>query len=211
MGWIRIGLGVVLLAAMPAFAAEPEKTYEQWVAMAESGDPGVDYTALRQAYVRSPGYDGYGAGWRDAKAEFIRAANKNDCAKAMAAADAIRKADYTYPLLHLTLANCYHAQGDVEHARREQAVFDGLRESLFKSGDGKSPDTAFVAVTMSEEYFVLIWRELDPKGQALIHQGTHNYDRMEGVNSRGDTEVLYFNIDALFGSLLRTLGGDKQE
>jgi hypothetical protein len=210
--WARIGLGVALLAAMPAFAAEPGKTYEQWVAMAEAGDPGVDYTALRQAYVRSPAYDGYGSSWRDAKTEFIQAANKHDCSKAIAAADAIRKADYTYPLLHLTLANCYDSQGDAEHAKREEAVFEGLRDSLFKSGDGKSPDTAFVVVTMSEEYFVLIWRKLAPKGQALVHKGEHNYDRMEGVNTEtGDTEELYFNVDALFGSLLRKFGGEKQE
>lgn len=209
--WVGIGLGVALWAAIPGFAAEPEKTYEQWVAMAEAGESGVDYAALRLAYVRSPSYDGYGSGWQDAKSEFIQAASRRDCAKAFTAADAIRKSDYTYPLLHLTLANCYRDQGDAEHAKREQAVFDGLREALFKSGDGKSPASAFVVMTMSEEYFVLIWRKLNPQGQALVHEGEHNYDRMEGVNESGGTEVLYFNIDAMFGNLLRKFGGEKQE
>lgn len=206
--FVRAGLCALVLALVPAAADPgPEKTFEQWVAMAEAGDPGVDFTALRQAYVRSPGYDGYGMGWRDDQMELIKAANVHDCAKLFTIADKIRKADYTYPLLHLMLANCYHGTGDSARGEREHAIFVGLRESLFKSGDGKSIDTAYVVITMAEERFILIMNRLQETGQALLNKNGHNFDRIEAVNSEtGEKAEVYFNVDAMFGSLTRKLG-----
>jgi hypothetical protein len=204
---------VVFAAFSVAASAEPAaKTYEQLVAQAESGDPATDFTALRMAYAQSADYDGYGMASDGQRQAFIDAANAEDCPKAITFSEALLKADYTYPLVHLVRAVCFDKQGNAAHAQLEGAIFKGLTNSILASGDGKSTATAYVVVTMAEERFVLMHFDLDEKLQALVTEGGHNYDRIDGVNEKtGAKESLYFNVDAMFGSLTRKLGGAKQE
>jgi hypothetical protein len=193
-------------------AAAPARTYEQWVAMAEAGDPATDFTPLRMTYMQSPGYDGYGMKSESDRQELVRASNAQDCPKGLSSSEALLKIDYTYPLAHLIRANCFHKQGDIERAEREYAIFEGLKSSLMGSGDGKAPATAFVVVTMSEERFVLILLNLDEQMQALVMESGHNYDRIDAVDTTtGEKKSVYFNVDAMFGSLTRKFGGSQQE
>jgi len=214
--FVRFGCGAALLVAFLVGAwAEtpaPTRTYEQWVAMAEASDPAVDWTALRQAYVHSPSYDGYGGGWRAAGDDLVKALNGHDCAEAMRVSEAILKADFTYPLVHVALGNCHRKAGETAAAQREYTIFEGLTGSILASGDGTSVAKAYVVVTMAEERFVLMHFDVMEAGQALIIKDGHNYDRIDGVNpTTGEKKQVYFNVDAMFGSLTRKLGQDKQE
>lgn len=195
----------VLLAMLPAARAEtPARTYEQWVAMAEAGNPAVDYTALRQAYTHSRGYDGYGASWSTVREAFVTAVNSRDCAKVIELSPQIQQADYTYPLLHVVRANCFHQMGETDNANRERDIFRGLSQSILSSGDGKTTATAYVVVTMAEERYVVAAQELEEHAQALVNAAGRNFDRIDGADTRtGENRTVYFNIDAFFGSLTR--------
>lgn len=206
--FVRAGLCALMLALIPAAAdPAPEKTFEQWVAMAEAGDPAVDYTALRQAYVRSPGYDGYGMSWADKRKAFAANGESRDCAKGLALSADILKIDYTYTVAHLLRSVCLRQQGDLAGSEREKFIFRGLLQSVLASGDGNSPKTALVVFTMAEERFVLSYFDLTEKMQALVVDGGHNFDRIDAVEAKtGKPKTLYFNVDAMFGSLSRQLG-----
>jgi hypothetical protein len=73
----------VLLSLPIAAAADPVGDYAALVTAAKEGDPGTDYTAMRQAYAMIPDYDPYGektnALMRDGQAAYVA----KDCKTAL--------------------------------------------------------------------------------------------------------------------------------
>jgi hypothetical protein len=76
----------------------------------------------------------------------------------------------------------------------------GLRDSIFASGDGKTEKTAFVAVTLDEERFVLSTKGLRESAQALLRDDGHSYDLLTGVAKDGTSAQVYFQIDAMIAA-----------
>jgi hypothetical protein len=71
-----------------------------------------------------------------------------------------------------------------------------LVKSVLGSGDGKSPETAFVVIAIEEEYSVLAAFSLTLVSQALVNLGGSAFDRMEVKKRDSDqTVTLYFNVD----------------
>jgi hypothetical protein len=77
-------------------------------------------------------------------------------------------------------------------------VFRGLIDSIRSSGDGKSPATAWVVISVDEEYAVLRALEFKPSGQSLLRQNGHSYDVMKAKNDDGTEQTFYFNVDIPF-------------
>lgn len=197
---------VLVLGLAPARAQSAAPSYADLVAQAESGDPATDFTALRNAYVVSAHYDGYGMktlGMYDFLGPAFQA---KDCAKVVATSDQVLKIDYTPVTVHFMRTDCFKQMGDQARSDLERAIGRGLARSLLGSGDGKSTVTAYVVVTMAEERFVLSFLELNVERQALLGDGGHKFDLIEGKNGKtGEKASVYFNIDAVFGSLTRAL------
>jgi hypothetical protein len=77
---------------------------------------------------------------------------------------------------------------------------------VLESGDGKSPETAFVVIAVDEEYSVLKTASLTPVKQALVNPGGSAFDRFEVKLPESDqTATLFFNVDRPHGQLARTL------
>ena len=70
-----------------------------------------------------------------------------------------------------------------------QAMFSGLMESLFKSGDGKSCKTAYHAINVNEEYMVLDWLNAKPAGQNS-QEGCDVFN----VQMKGKPAKIYFDV-----------------
>jgi len=78
----------------------------------------------------------------------------------------------------------------------------GLVQSVLDSGDGRSADTAFVVVSVFEEYAVLRVLGLRFKRQALMKG---DIDAIT-VEKEGSTSIVYFNPKAHFQRLRRQFG-----
>ncbi|KFZ36639.1 hypothetical protein HR45_15190 [Shewanella mangrovi] len=79
--------------------------------------------------------------------------------------------------------------------------FDGLMESLVSSGDGTSPKTAYVTISVQEEYDAMYFFQVRPTAQRLF--GEPLCDEIQVVDSNGDKMVLYFNPAAHFSRLAK--------
>lgn len=188
--------------AVPVDAASMDRNdevYAQLIAQAESGVTSVDYTALRQAYAQSSGYDGYGTRISELFDELYPALKKMDCSKVITASDQMLKINYTISTPHKFRSVCFASLGDVTRAQREDNIASGLLTSLISSGDGKSAETAFIVVTMNEERLLLAWKHVIESQQSLIMNNGHTYDLISGKNSNtGENESIWFQIDAIF-------------
>jgi len=200
------GVSIVCLAvALAGAQAQPSaKSYAELVAQAESGDAATDYTALRMAYAASEGYDPYGVETGGSYETIWPAFQKKDCATVIKASDEMLKVDYTLATIHVLRSDCLRTNGDKARADREEAIGRGLVASLRGSGDGKSPETAFVIVSMSEERFMLVGMGLHEEKQSLLNNNGHMYDLIEGKNENADGPgSAFFNVDALFAGMTR--------
>jgi hypothetical protein len=194
-------LAVFLLQATHGASAQSAGAgYRQLVERAKAGDPALDYTALRMAYAASPGYQPYGH--PPGRDEMIAAANAGDYASALADAEKVLTAKFVDIDAHAVSAMADRALNRPEAAAREQALTRGLLRSIASSGDGRTPTTAYVVISVDEEYALLRALDLKPGEQALINAQGHSYDKLDAVSRQtGQTQTLYFNIDRPMGQL----------
>jgi hypothetical protein len=69
-----------------------------------------------------------------------------------------------------------------------------LAGSIFSSGDGKSPETAFHVYFVEEEYDVLKYLRLSSTVQSLSETKGRSYDVLECRDAEGNKINLYFDI-----------------
>ncbi len=62
---------------------------------------------------------------------------------------------FANPETHMLLRDVYGQRGDSAGAEREHKIFLGFVRALLTSGDGKTPETAYLVQSIAEEYFIL--------------------------------------------------------
>jgi hypothetical protein len=71
-----------------------------------------------------------------------------------------------------------------------------LLRSIFDSGDGETPDTAYQVIAVREEYSVVNAMELTLVGQHLVTRGEHRFDAVDVTDKNtGEPRTIYFNVD----------------
>ena len=205
---LRIALILFASALVPltawAEASEGNSDYDTLVAKAATGQD-VDFGALREAYARSPNYEPYGSKIPPIAHEMNQAANGGDCQKAIGLAQTILEMNFTFSDAHFMVAYCSKKAGDTAAEAKASNIAVGLLKSIFASGDGKTPKTAFRVVTISEEYSVLKILRLRRSVQRLVSHEGHAYDVLDTKGSGDQTVSLYFKIDGILEHANRAL------
>ena len=185
-------------------AAEP--SYDDLLAQIRSGKLDVDYAALRLSFAASPKYEPYGSATGTMAKDMITAFKADDCPTAIARAKEIMDANFVYIDAHRVTSLCHKKAGNEEGARQERAVADGLIRSVLQSGDGKTPQTAFVVIAIDEEYKALSALGLVPATQSLVTIEGRSFDKLDAKTRDGSQAVtLYFNVDLLQAQMMREL------
>jgi hypothetical protein len=200
--------GFLLLLA-PLASAQPQSpaksSYEVLLERVKKSDASVDFKELRLAYTETSAYSPYG-GDAESRRIMFDALKSREFDKALQNAETVLAKNYLDIMGHF---GCFVSHRELAHADKatyHKFVFDGLLNSIKNSGDGKSEETAFVVISVDEEYALLNWLGLRPTGQALIHKDSHNYDKMTMTDSKtNDTVTYFFNIDKPFNWLGNSL------
>ncbi len=212
----------VLAQSSPPAEPQPEvqdetlgdaNSYAALAKRAEAMDETLDFTALRKAWVSDPSYAPYS--YTDKPFDLMRAAQKSfeesDVVTAMKKCDEALALFAFDPRLHFRCAFFYNAGGDDERSLRHRFIGRGLIDSILKSGDGKTPETAYEVITIAEEYAVLAELNLRRQRQALVRREDHSYDVLTPKNEAGEEVTLYFRIDDLMDWLSRQRSEEEAE
>lgn len=184
-----------------------DMAYRDFLAAARI-DPGdVDFTLLRLAYASSSVYDPYGV-----KEDLVRArrelgeiAEGDATYRAISAANKVLEKNYLLLSAHMRAALAYKQAGDEEKAAYHQTFGGSLVQSILQSGDGSSFRSAFVVVSLDEQYAMLPvlgavrgGQQLQLQRQRLSSHEGHMFDVFEvsDMKTGGNSEV-YFNIDLI--------------
>lgn len=191
---------LLLVTTLAAHCQEEKKPseYAGLLARVKSGDLSIDFKQLRFSYMESPERH-QAKDTDDQKKAMFEALKKKDYAKALHNADVVLENEFVDLDAHRVMQIACEGLQDEQKAHFHEAVARGLLRSILDSGDGKSAATAYVVISVHEEYIVLQVLGLRPSGQSVVHIDGHSYDVLETKKQDSGASVkLYFNVDIPF-------------
>jgi len=201
---------VFLLAAAGWAGAAQDADYDMLLAQLKAGNTAIDFKALRYARAELPGYNPYEALSDPTKGDLIRAMGANDLAMVATLANQIIARDYTDIDAHVALAAVFERRGQRDQAVFDLAVANGLLGSIRDSGDGMTPESAYVVIGVAEEYSFLGAMGVQVARQSLVQAARGPVDALEVVNpANGERRTVYFDVSRLFDAMAR-LGGTQK-
>ncbi len=198
---ILLALGLFAVAALPPAVAAPfavsdqPSEYAVLLASLKAGKTYIDYTRLRLSYMDSPEYKVAKDTSKSEKAMFEEL-DKKDYSAALKDAETVLESNYMNIDAHFVALVANREMGTTDKAEFHRTIFRGLINSIRNSGDGKSMESAWVVITVHEEYVLLRVLGFRPGEQSLMHKDGHSYDVMKVKNAEDGTEqTFYFNVD----------------
>ena len=121
---------------------------------------------------------------------------KSNYSEIIDAANKMLSIDYTDMEAHKILRQTYNALGDTANEKKHHDMESGLLNSIVKNGDGKTCQTAWPVIQVTEEYFIL-----QMIGAKLLRQSLDNTgglcDKME-VQTNDGNRTYYFEVSRVF-------------
>jgi Domain of unknown function (DUF4919) len=171
-------------------------TFNALVTRLKGGDTAIDFKALRMASVDSNDEDAGAEADRDAHSKALSAFNAGKFKDAVREAEKALEAGYLDADAHLLVAVASEKLNDAKKFGFHKAVYLGLINSILAGADGQSAKTAYVVITVGEEYAVLRALNLDRGRQALRNEDGHSYDVLTVTDPKTKkTRDIWFNID----------------
>lgn len=193
-------------SASPGFGATSvKKEYANLLASAKANPDAVDFRELRMAYVRSSGYI---PRTPDALVSHLsEALDKENMDMALQATSQLLDTCYLDIQAHISADSVYEKLGDKERASYHRKFALGLIESIYRSGNGQSCETAFVVVDVREEYAILDCLDMEQITHFTIKHKGHLFSGFQCLNRQtGETVKIYFNTQLREGWIDHILG-----
>lgn len=197
----------VSLTAVAVLSQEPAKkadgtsnkaSYDELLKKLKGGDTSIDFKALRMSYTETKDYSSYGIDAQE-RSNMFRLLNEKNYKEAIKAAEKILKTNYVEMNSHMVMAIGHRELGDTKKFDFHKAVYSGLIDSIISGVDGKTPKTAFVVLSVPEEYAILQALEYKRGSQALFTEDGHKFDVLTVTSPKtNETLKLYFNIDIVW-------------
>ena len=176
-------------------ATSPKEEYQALIAKMKKSDPSVDFSRLRWLRTQLDNYAPYGADPEDHPYEYLATGN---AAAAQVMAENILAANELDLESNVTAGTIAEQRKDTATAAYHRYVVQGILDSVLRSGDGNSPETAYKVIAISEEYAVLSHLGLQPGMQALLDVKGKSYDLFKGLDAEGQfAREVYFDIDPI--------------
>jgi len=152
-----------------------------------------DFFTLRMAYTKTKSYDPYDVKIDELRKEIKINIEEQNFQKALEIADKILKKRYIDIKTHLYCDYIYKRLNDTAKSDYHYDIYNGLLNSIYFSGDGKSAKTAFIIMEISEEYDLIRWLKLKHSKQSLMVEDGYSFDILKVFDDNKETE-LFFNI-----------------
>src|SRR5258706_14398261 len=197
-GLLILGLSVAAAYAgpkTPKAAETKQKEFDELIARVKKDDTSVDFSHLRSLYTE---LDSYGPDSPDTK-EMVAALRAGDYKKALKQVDVVLAEYYLDPDAHYVGMIAADKLGDASRSAHHRYVEKGILDSILRSGDGKTPDTAYKVIFISEEYALLRSLGLETQQQDLVNRDDgHSFDVLTVSNPKSKAVLkVWFGIDPI--------------
>ena len=173
--------------------------YSNTVKNLELGKSDIDYKKFRESFIESEQFKIANRKFQDLsdlkKKMYSQMAN-SDFDSIVSTTKKMLSIDYTNMTAHKILRQTYQILGDTINAKKYKQIQFGLLKSIVDNGDGKSCETAWPVIQISEEYYILEMLDAKLSKQSIDNNGGV-CDKME-VDINGDKVTYYFEISKIF-------------
>ena len=173
--------------------------YSKLVKQLEAGDTNINYQDFRESFLESEQFKNAGKPKTDLgtlRKELYELMKGSKYSDIVDVANKMLSVDYTDMEAHKILRQTYKILGDTASERKHHDIEFGLLNSIVKRGDGKSCQTGWPVIQITEEYFTL-----GMIGAKVLKQSTDNTgglcDKMEGQTKAGNM-TYYFEVSKVF-------------
>jgi hypothetical protein len=189
---------LTFLCVLPLFA---------WARVGPDLSAGVNvefFTKLRLKYADAPGTEYFPMWNLDPEHEkVVEAYRQGNVDEVLKLADAWLKKCPVDADTHLRVAMCFKEKGDLPSYTYHLGVFYGLLQSITSSGDGLTLKTAFVVISVREEYELLGEIGAKVEKQSLIDGPC---DQMDVSRNGGKVKsTYYFNVAIPFKAMEKSM------
>ena len=188
-------LSTLTLHARALDAAKTARAkYDALAAKVNSGDLNIDWRELRLAARVGEVYGDYDP--YDAARRAQSAFEKGDCEETLKIARETQQRNIADVDAGAAAWACLKQLGRQREADQQWSILQAILQSILNSGDGKSAKTAWFAVGIREEFFVMAMAlQVQFKQQHSSSQNGHYYDVVLVADQSGKDRVLWFNTD----------------
>lgn len=175
-----------------------KNSYQELVGKLKNGDTGVDFKALRMAFAETEDYS-YDGLDKDARGKMFKSLNDKNYKDALKQAEKILDKNYVEINAHYVAYVSNRELKDDKKAEFHKTVMVNLLEAIRSGNDGLSAKTAFMPITIDEEYTLMNFMGYKHNSQSLQTIDGHKFDVFDAVDSKSnETKKLYFNIDPIW-------------
>ena len=169
--------------------------YEELVEQLKADVSSVDFDVLRRIYVKTEYYAPYSSSETKDTANMNEGINEEDWGKCLESATRILSYSYISLDAHYGAMICSRNSNDTQSGDFHESVLDGLLESIWVSGDGRSPETAFFCTSLQERWAFLGMHGLVYNVKELeVHDGLY-FDVVHVTNLADSSQFkLYFDV-----------------
>lgn len=173
--------------------------YSTYMQMLENGETDIDYQDFRFSFLESEQFviaSKKSAEFAELTKRMYAEMEKSNYEEVISITKQMLSIDYTSMLAHKILRQTYEILEDTETAQKYKAIQFGLLRSIIDTGDGKTCETAWKVIQISEEYFIL--NMLDAK---VLMQSIYNKKGFcDKIVARveGKKKTYYFEISKVF-------------
>lgn len=174
--------------------------YSNFVKQLEAGKTNINYTEFRESFIESEQFKVATKAkteFDNLKKEMYAQMNKSNYPEIIRITKAMLTIDYTSMIAHKILRQTYKIIGDTLNATKYKSIQFGLLYSITNSGNGKTCETAWRVIQVSEEYFMLQMLGAELKSQS-IDNSNGLCDKMIVKTEDGEEKTYYFETSKVF-------------
>ena len=173
--------------------------YSTYVQMLENRETDIDYQDFRFSFLESEQFviaSKKATDLSDLTKRMYAEMEKSNYEGVISITQQMLSIDYTNMLAHKILRQTYAILEDTENAEKYKAIQFGLLHSIIDTEDGKTCETAWKVIQISEEYFILNMLEAKVLMQSIYNEKGF-CDKIIAL-VEGKEKTYYFEISKVF-------------
>ncbi|AMX02720.1 DUF4919 domain-containing protein [Microbulbifer thermotolerans] len=176
-----------------------ESEYRRLLAQARALSFTLDFDQLRRAYVASPEYNPRGGAELVGLTEAYRAEERGEYGECLKQVDRVLDVSYMSLEAHMIGVLCAARSANLQREDIHRYMTEGLMDSIERSGDGRSQESAYQTISTSELNGFVRLKGLEVLDQSIVYDQRGIYDKIQVRNLvSGDEYALYFNVSRQF-------------
>jgi hypothetical protein len=186
-------------SSTPVLVPNSGDKYSKFVKQLEAGDTNINYQEFRESFLESEQFKTAGQlkpGLSTLRKELRELMKGSNYSEIIDVANKMLSIDYTDMEAHKILRQTYKILRDTANERKHHDIEFGLLNSIVKRGDGKTCQTGWPVIQITEEYFIL-----QMIGAKVLKQSVDNTaglcDKME-VQTAAGNKTYYFEVSKVF-------------